>query len=70
MKKSLEDICIKYGIRLRDQRGFLRNVIDVLEDIYLKCNAADLEDMMTDIYYEDNTNDVFQAERERGDWTV
>ena len=69
-KPSLEDIYIKYGIKLRNKRGFLRNAIDVLEDIYMKCSPRELEDIRDAIWYEEQRQEIFEEERKKGDWTI
>lgn len=67
---SLEEIYLKYGIRLRNERGFLRNAIDVLEDIYMRCSAKELAEIREEIWYEEQMQFVFDEERKKGDWTL
>lgn len=69
-KPSLEDIYKRYGIKLRNERGFLRNAIDVLEDLYMKCTTRELEEIRDEIWYEEQRQEIFEEERKKGDWTI
>ncbi|MFW6001964.1 MAG: hypothetical protein ACOCQD_01345 [archaeon] len=61
----LEDIYAKYGINLRDSNGNLRNVVDVLEDMYLKLNYEEFIKLQYEISEEELRNDVFDDSRGR-----
>ena len=72
MKKriSLEELYLQFDIKLRNERGFLRNAIDVLEDIYKKCDAETLKEIRKEIWLEEEEQDIFDEERKKGDWTL
>ncbi|MFW5889542.1 MAG: hypothetical protein ACOCUD_04095 [Bacillota bacterium] len=61
----LEDIYAKYGINLRDSNGNLRNVVDVLEDMYLKLNYHEFIKLQYEISEEELRNDIFDDSRGR-----
>jgi SHS2 domain-containing protein len=62
---TLEEIFNKKGIALFDSAGNLRNVVDVLEDMYLKLNAKEFVDIMMDIEEEEKLNNIFNNARQR-----
>lgn len=61
----LEEIAAKYGIKLRDSNNELRNVVDVLEDLYLRLSPAEFVNFMYEISEEEKTFNVFDIERGR-----
>jgi hypothetical protein len=61
----LEFIYKSYGINLKDSKGELRNVVDVLEDIYLKLNTADIIKLMETIRVAELESDIFDELRGR-----
>lgn len=63
---SLETIAKKYGITLRDKDGNLRNVVDVLEDMYLKLNLDEFLRLMYEISEEEKYSNIFDEARGRG----
>ena len=70
MEKSLEELYLQFDIKLRNERGFLRNAIDVLEDIYKKCDAETLKEIRKEIWLEEEEQYIFDEERKKGDWTL
>jgi hypothetical protein len=60
---NLEDIFKKFGIDLLDEEGNLRNLIDVLEDMYLKLNSFDFTKLMYEISEEEQYADIFDKIR-------
>jgi hypothetical protein len=60
---NLEDIFKKFGIDLLDDKGNLRNLIDVLEDMYLKLNSFDFTKLMYEISEEEQHADIFDKIR-------
>jgi hypothetical protein len=61
----LEDIFKQYGVRLRDDEGNLRNLIDVIEDIYLKLSPSEFNRIMREITEEEKYSNIFDAARNR-----
>jgi hypothetical protein len=70
MEKSLEEVFLEYGVSIRNERGFLRNVIDVLYDIYFNIDKDDFELIKEEIYCLHKLHDLFEEERKKGDWTL
>lgn len=67
MDKTLRDVYLTYGVDIRDDNGFLRSVVDVLEDIYLCINKDKFEEVEHDIFLEESMGgSVFEKERKRG----
>lgn len=62
---TLEQIFQKYNIELRDSTGELRNSIDLIEDIYLKLNAAELNLLLFEISEEELEANLFDDARGR-----
>jgi hypothetical protein len=62
---TLEQIFEKYGISLKDSTGEVRNAIDILEDIYLKMNAAELKLLLFEISEEELNANIFDDARDR-----
>jgi hypothetical protein len=62
---KLNEVFKKYGINLRDENDNLRNVVDVLEDMYLKMNLIEYNDMMTEIARSEEEEFIFDNERGR-----
>lgn len=62
---TLEQIFEKYGVSLKDSTGELRNAIDILEDIYLKMNAAELKLLLFEISEEELNANIFDDARGR-----
>lgn len=62
---TLEQIFQKYGVSLKDSTGEIRNAIDVLEDIYLKMNAAELKLLLFEISEEELHSNIFDNARGR-----
>jgi hypothetical protein len=61
----LEDIFKQYGIMLRDDEGNLRNLIDVIEDMYLKLSPSEFSRIMREITEEEKYSNIFDAARNR-----
>ena len=70
MKKSLEEIYLQYGIRIRNERGFLMNPLEILQDIYYKLDKQDFEEIQDQIYNQHKIQDIFDEEKKKGDWTL
>jgi hypothetical protein len=62
---TLEEVARKYGIELRNCDGDLRNVIDVLEDMFLKLSTAEYLKLMFEISEEEKNYDLFDKARGR-----
>lgn len=62
---DLEKILKKYGIPLRDQEGNIRNVVDVLEDFYLKVSASEYNKIMYEVSEEEKYYNIFDDARNR-----
>jgi hypothetical protein len=62
---TLEQITRKYGIELRNSDGDLRNVVDVLEDMFLKLSTAEYIKLMFEISEEEKNYDLFDDARGR-----
>jgi hypothetical protein len=62
---TLEEIAKKYGIDLRDSDGDLRNVIDVLEDMFLRLSTAEYLKLMFEISEEEKNYNLFDDARGR-----
>lgn len=61
----LEKIFIKYNIKLRKENGRLRNVVDVLEDMYLRLGGSDFSTIMNEVQEEEKEQNVFDRARGR-----
>lgn len=61
----LEKILSKRGIKLRDERGELRNVVDVIEDMYLRMNLTELHRTFFEMSEEELTANIFDDARGR-----
>lgn len=70
MKKTLEEIYLEYGIRIRDQRGFLINPLDLLEKIYLRLTPELFKLLEEEIKFQEKMYRVFEEERKKGDWAL
>jgi len=62
---TVEQIFYKYGIKLRDRDGNLRNLIDVIEDMYLKLNGREFTQIMYEITEEEKFDNIFDLARGR-----
>jgi len=62
---TLETITKKYGIEIRNVDGDLRNVIDVLEDMFLKISTAEYLRLMFEIAEEEKNYNLFDDARGR-----
>lgn len=60
---SLNEIFNKYKISLIDREGELRNVIDVLEDIYLKMTPVEVATLTFEIGEEELHKNLFDEAR-------
>ena len=61
----LEKIMNKRGISIRDEKGALRNLVDVLEDMYLKLNGREVNMMFFEMSEEEREANIFNDERGR-----
>jgi hypothetical protein len=61
----LEEIFAQYGIELREKDGSLRNVIDVLEDMYLKLTPSEFNKITMEIGDEEKWSNIFDQARNR-----
>ena len=61
----LENILNKYGIRIKNADGTLRNTIDVIEDMYLKLNAHEFSRIMQEFIEEEKYANIFDDARGR-----
>jgi hypothetical protein len=66
---TLREIFLEYGIDIRDKRGFLRNPIDLLEDMYFKLTPQIFDYIQKDIYILSQGYELFKDEREAGTMT-
>lgn len=66
---TLREIFLQYGIDIRDKRGFLRNPIELLEDMYFKLTPKLFEYIQEDIYTLSQGYNLFEDEREAGTMT-
>jgi hypothetical protein len=62
---TLEKIFMQYGIELRNSEGDLRNLIDVLEDMYLKLSSFEFTKIMFEIGEEERFENLFDLARGR-----
>lgn len=67
MRKSLEEIYLEHGIKIRDEKGFLINAIDLLESIYLRLNADEFAEIEEEIFFQEKMYKIFEDERDKGD---
>jgi hypothetical protein len=61
----LEEIFAKYGIKIKNQDGSLRNVVDVLEDMYLKLSYSESNRLFMEIGEEEKWINIFDEARNR-----
>jgi predicted secreted protein len=61
----LEEIFAQYGVKLLDENGNLRDVIDVIEDMYLKLSVREIQRIMMEISDEEKYSNIFDAARNR-----
>ena len=66
MDRTIRDIYLEYGVDIRDKNGSLRNVIDVLEDIYFRVHKDEYKKIEQDIYFQTKVENVFEKEKEKG----
>ena len=66
MKKTLEQVYLEHGINIRDDRGFLRNPIDLLEDMYLKLTDEEFREINDEIMFQEKMHFIFDDERKKG----
>lgn len=62
---TLKEIFLKKGISLFNSKGELRNVIDVLEDMYLKLDAREYISLMIEAQEEEKYANIFDDARSR-----
>lgn len=62
---TLEQIFYKYRIRLRNSDGSLRDLVDVLEDMYLKLSSYEFTQIMYEIAEEEKFDNIFDLARGR-----
>lgn len=62
---TLEQIFYKYGIKLRNSKGDLRNLVDVLEDMYLKLSSYEFTQIMFEVTEEEKFENIFDLARGR-----
>lgn len=62
----LEEVFASHGISLRNSDGTLRNLIDVLEDMYLKLSPAEFGRLTFELSEEEKYSDIFNQARSRG----
>lgn len=70
MRKSLEEIYLEHGVRIRNEKGFLINPIDLLEIIYLRLSPENFKEIEDEIRFQETMFRVFEDERKKGDWTL
>jgi hypothetical protein len=61
----LEDITNKYGIKIKNSDGSLRNVVDVLEDMYIRLGRSEMIYMFFEMSEEETHADIFDNARGR-----
>lgn len=61
----LEEVFANYGITLRNEDGSLRNLIDVLEDMYLKLTPFEFHKLTYELSEEEKYSNIFDQARER-----
>lgn len=62
---SLEGIFAKRGIPLKDENGNQRDIVDILEDMYLRLDQKTLCNLFFEIgEEEDMGNNIFQEARQ------
>lgn len=62
---TLQEIFSKKGITIFSSNGELRNVVDVLEDMYLKLDVREYISLMTEIQEEEKYVNIFDNARSR-----
>lgn len=62
---TLKEIFSKKGISLFNSKGELRNVIDVLEDMYLKLDSREYISLMIEVQEEEKYANIFDDARLR-----
>lgn len=60
---KMEKIMMQFGIRLTKEDGSLRNVVDVIEDLYLKTNSMEIQRMLYDFSEEEKESNIFDDAR-------
>lgn len=61
----LEEVFATYGIQLRNLDGSLRNLIDVLEDMYLKLTPMEFHKLTFELAEEEKYSNIFDQARKR-----
>lgn len=61
----LNKIFKKYGVPLVNSAGELRNVVDVIEDMFLKLSTEEIKNIMNEIAAGELEEDLFDALRGR-----
>jgi hypothetical protein len=61
----LEEVFAAHGIQLRNSDGSLRNLIDVLEDMYLKLGPRDFNKLTFELSEEEKYSNIFDQARNR-----
>lgn len=62
----LEEVFANYGIALRNEDGSLRNLIDVLEDMYLKLAPYEFHKLTYELSEKEKYSNIFDQARKRG----
>lgn len=62
---NLEEIFMKYGIKILNDKGEARNAIDILEDLYLKISPSEFSKITYEISEEEKYSNVFNNARGR-----
>ena len=61
----LERILKKYGIQIKNADGSFRMMVDVLEDMYLKLNAREMQHMFFEMSEDEKYANIFDDSRGR-----
>lgn len=59
----LNQIFKKYGVPLIGKSGELRNVVDVIEDMFLKLSTEEIKNIMNEIAAAEQKEELFDALR-------
>jgi hypothetical protein len=62
----LRDIYLKYSVDIRDENGFLKNPLDLLEEIYMRISEVEYKEIRDEIFFQEKVYFVFDEEREAG----
>lgn len=61
----LERILQKHGIEIKNTDGSLRNVVDVIEDLFLKTNSQEIKYMFFEMAEDEMHRNIFDDARGR-----